>query len=206
MAPMPARDPVETHAGVASEAGHSAMRADIRRLGGMLGDTLVRQAGPDLLDLVERVRRLARQSCEEAGGSRTDELAELLSRVDVPTAVMLARAFSTFFQLANVAEQLHRSRELAARRLQDGGPLHRLVERLHTDDDRERLLSILTRTELRPVFTAHPTEASRQSVLATLRRVADQLTDPAATDRRLAELIDLLWLTDELGPHRPALP
>jgi phosphoenolpyruvate carboxylase len=203
MAPMPARDPVETHAGVVSEAGHSAMRADIRRLGGMLGDTLVRQAGPEILDLVERVRRLARQSAEQAGGSYTDELAELLSRLDVPTAVLLARAFSTFFQLANVAEQLHRSRELAARRLVDGGPLHRLVERLHTDEDRQRLLRILTRTELRPVFTAHPTEASRQSVLATLRRVADQLTDPATTDRRLAELIDLLWLTDELRTGKP---
>jgi phosphoenolpyruvate carboxylase len=200
---MPARDPVETHAGVVSEAGHTAMRADIRRLGGMLGDTVVRQAGADVLDLVERVRRLARQSAQEAGGSHTDELADLLSQLDVPTAVLLARAFSTFFQLANVAEQLHRSRELAARRLDDGGPLHRLVERLHSDDDRERLLRILSRTELRPVFTAHPTEASRQSVLATLRRVADQLTDPAATDRRLAELIDLLWLTDELRTGKP---
>ena len=203
MAPMPARDPVETHAGVVSEAGHSAMRADIRRLGGMLGDTLVRQAGSEVLDLVERVRRLARQSAEEAGGSHTDELAELLSRLDVPTAVLLARSFSTFFQLANVAEQLHRSRELAAQRLDDGGPLRRLVERLHSDEDRERLLHILSRTELRPVFTAHPTEASRQSVLATLRRVADQLTDPEATDRRLAELIDLLWLTDELRTGKP---
>ncbi len=203
MAPMPARDPVETHAGVVSEAGHTAMRADIRRLGGMLGDTLVRQAGPEVLELVERVRRLARQSAAEAGGSHTDELAELLSELDVPTAVLLARSFSTFFQLANVAEQLHRSRELAARRLDDGGPLHRLVERLHSDDDRDRLLHTLAKTELRPVFTAHPTEASRQSVLATLRRVADQLTDPAATDRRLAELIDLLWLTDELRTGKP---
>ena len=67
---MPARDPVETHAGVASEAGHSAMRADIRRLGGMLGDTLVRQAGAEVLDLVERVRRLARQSSENGRPAR----------------------------------------------------------------------------------------------------------------------------------------
>ena len=212
---MPARDPVETHAGVASEAGHSAMRADIRRLGGMLGDTLVRQAGADVLDLVERVRRLARRSSEEAGGSATEELTHLLSRLDLPTAVLLARSFSTFFQLANVAEQAHRSKELANRRLRDGGPLHRLVERLHSDADRELLISTLARTELRPVFTAHPTEASRQSVLATLRHVAELLVaDPlaaaakvdletSAADRRLAELIDLLWLTDELRTAKP---
>jgi phosphoenolpyruvate carboxylase len=206
MAPMPVRDPVETHAGVASEEGHSAMRADIRRLGGMLGDTLVRQAGADVLDLVEQVRRLARRSSEDANGSPaqpTDELAGLLSRLDVPTAVLLARSFSTFFQLANVAEQLHRSRELSARRLRDGGPLRRLLVRLDSGDDRERLIGYLPRTELRPVFTAHPTEASRQSVLATLRRIADLLSDPEATDRRLAELIDVLWLTDELRTGKP---
>jgi phosphoenolpyruvate carboxylase len=212
---QPVRDPVETHAGVVSEAGHSALRADIRRLGGMLGDTLVRQVGADLLDLVERVRRLARRSSEEAGGPYSDELAGVLSTLDMPTAVQLARSFSTFFQLANVAEQAHRSRELAARRALDGGPLHRLVEVLNSDADRELLLTTLTRTELRPVFTAHPTEASRQSVLATLRRVADLLVpDPitaqprieygvAATDRRLAELIDLLWLTDEIRTGKP---
>jgi phosphoenolpyruvate carboxylase len=211
----PVRDPVETHAGVVSEAGHSALRADIRRLGGMLGDTLVRQAGPDLLDLVERVRRLARRSSEDGGGAYADELTEVLSELDVRAAMLLARSFSTFFQLANVAEQAHRSRELTARRSRDGGPLHRLVERLDSDADRELLLRTLRRTELRPVFTAHPTEASRQSVLATLRRVADLLVpDPitpqprhdygdAAADRRLAELIDLLWLTDELRTGKP---
>ena len=181
---MPARDPVETHAGVASEAGHSAMRADIRRLGGMLGDTLVRQAGAEMLDLVERVRRLARQSSENGGGTATEELTQLLSRLELPTAVLLARSFSTFFQLANVAEQAHRSKELAGRRMHDGGPLHRLVERLHSDADRELLISTLSRTELRPVFTAHPTEASRQSVLTTLRHIAELLVaDPSAAPR-----------------------
>ncbi len=212
---MPVRDPVETHAGVVSEAGHSAMRADIRRLGAMLGDTVVRQAGADVLDLVERVRRLARRSSEQGGGAYGDELTGVLSSLDIPTAGLLARSFSTFFQLANVAEQAHRSRELAARRAEDGGPLHRLVERLDSAADRELLERCLARTELRPVFTAHPTEASRQSVLATLRRVADLLVpdpmsaqprpefDEAAAGRRLAELIDLLWLTDELRTGKP---
>ena len=213
---MPARDPVETHAGVASEAGHSAMRADIRRLGGMLGDTLVRQAGAEVLDLVERVRRLARQSSENGGGTATEELAQLLSRLDVPTAVLLARSFSTFFQLANVAEQAHRSKELAG--AADAATAARCTgwsngsTRMPTASS---LVSTLPRTELRPVFTAHPTEASRQSVLATLRRIAELLVaDPlssapkvdletSATDRRLAELIELLWLTDELRTGKP---
>src|SRR3984885_14577512 len=67
MSLMPARDPMETHAGVASEAGHTALRADIRKLGDLLGDTLVRQAGADVLDLVGRVRELSRTSANEAG-------------------------------------------------------------------------------------------------------------------------------------------
>jgi phosphoenolpyruvate carboxylase len=200
MTAMPARDPLETHAGVVSEQGHTALRADIRRLGGLLGDTLVRQAGADVLELVERVRRLSRHSAEAA------ELSDLLSGLDVPTAMLLARSFSTFFQLANVAEQLHRSKELNARRARDGGPLRRLVDRLDSAADRALIQACLARTELRPVFTAHPTEASRQSVLANLRRIADLLTseeDAAVVDRRLAEFIDLLWLTDELRTGKP---
>jgi phosphoenolpyruvate carboxylase len=218
MSAMPVRDPLETHAGVVSEAGHTAMRADIRRLGDLLGDTLVRLESPDLLALVERVRWLSQQA-EQAGevtlssrrhsGSvdpHTAELSELLSAVDVPTAMLLARSFSTFFQLANVAEQLHRATELNARRERDGGPLRQLVERLDLADDRPLIQATLARTELRPVFTAHPTEASRQSVLATLRRIADLLvskSDSTVVEPRLAELIDLLWLTDELRAGKP---
>jgi phosphoenolpyruvate carboxylase len=214
MSDMPTHDPLETHAGVVSEAGHTALRADIRRLGGLLGDTLVRQAGSDVLELVERVRQLSRRSAQESGshdtgtgaGSHTAELAGLLSALDVPTAVLLARAFSTFFQLANVAEQMHRAEELVARRARDGGPLRQLVERVDEGADRALLQACLSRTELRPVFTAHPTEASRQSVLANLRRIADLLSggaDPDVVERRLAELIDLLWLTDELRTGKP---
>ena len=120
--------------------------------------------------------------------------------------MLLARAFSTFFQLANVAEQLHRATELNARRERDGGPLRQLVERLDLAEDRPLIQATLARTELRPVFTAHPTEASRQSVLATLRRIADLLVSKADSDvvePRLAELIDLLWLTDELRAGKP---
>ncbi len=210
MTAMPARDPIETHAGVVSEEGHSALRADIRRLGAMLGDTVARQAGPQTLELVEQVRRLSRDPESSA------ELAELLSGVDIPTAVLLARSFSTFFQVANVAEQFHRARELAARRARDGGALRRLVDRLEAESDLSLLAATLSRTELRPVFTAHPTEASRQSVLATLRRIADLLGGDGngnggngageardVADRRLAELIELLWLTDELRTGKP---
>jgi phosphoenolpyruvate carboxylase len=95
----------------------AALRADIRRLGNLLGDTLTRQEGPELLALVERVRAAVRAS--------DDSVEPLLSGLDVPTAEQLVRAFSTYFHLANVTEQVHRGRELARRRRERGGWLAR---------------------------------------------------------------------------------
>ncbi|MDQ3987727.1 MAG: phosphoenolpyruvate carboxylase, partial [Actinomycetota bacterium] len=189
----PAPDSVATHAGVVSESEHEAMRAAIRRLTMLLGQTLVRHGGEQLLDLVEEVRRLARVASEEGG----PEITGLLTGLDAGTVVQLARTFSCYFQLANVAEQLHRSRELRDRRPGGRGPLRLLMERLGREADRDEVEAVLARAELRPVFTAHPTEASRQSVLAVLRRIADGL-DRELPDEQLGGLVDLLWQTDEI--------
>ena len=105
---------------------HAELRADIRRLGDLLGETLVRQEGPELLELVERVRRLTREDGEAA--------AELLGDTDLETAAKLVRAFSTYFHLANVTEQVHRGRELRARRAAEGGLLARTADRLKDAD------------------------------------------------------------------------
>ncbi|WP_226370070.1 phosphoenolpyruvate carboxylase [Pseudonocardia oceani] len=183
---------VATHAGVTSESGHDALRADIRRLSTMLGRTLVHHGGPELLELVEQVRH----------GSRDGDAQALLSGLDAGTAVALARAFSQYFQLANIAEQRHRAKEIAA--VDGRGPLRRVMERVAQECDRDEVQEVLARAELRPVFTAHPTESSRQSVLAILRRVADGL-DRGATDDALEALVELLWQTDELRPGKPTV-
>jgi phosphoenolpyruvate carboxylase len=177
----------------------SALRADIRRLGDLLGETLVRQEGPELLELVERVRALTRSDGEAA--------AALLGRTDLETATKLVRAFSTYFHLANVTEQVHRGRELSERRAAEGSFLTRTAGMLK-DADPEHLRRTAARLGVRPVFTAHPTEAARRSVLTKLRKIAELLehADPAdrrRTDLRLAENIDLVWQTDELRVARP---
>ncbi|GAA1855095.1 phosphoenolpyruvate carboxylase [Pseudonocardia ailaonensis] len=191
-----APDSLTAHSGVVSESEHSALRADIRRLSTMLGQSLAHQSGQELLDLVEEVRKLARENPDAVTGR--------LAGLDTGTAVVLARAFSQYFQLANVAEQLHRSRELRALRPADRRPLHTVMERLAGDADRETVQDVLARAQLRPVFTAHPTESSRQSVLAILRRVADGL-DHGASDDELGALVDLLWQTDEIRPGKPTV-
>ncbi|MFE5004459.1 phosphoenolpyruvate carboxylase [Streptomyces sp. NPDC056696] len=183
------------------EATSSAeLRADIRRLGDLLGETLVRQEGPELLELVEKVRRLTREDGEAA--------ARLLGETELETAAKLVRAFSTYFHLANVTEQVHRGRELRARRAAEGSLLARTADRLK-DADAEHLRETVRNLNVRPVFTAHPTEAARRSVLNKLRRVAELLETPVIEadrrryDTRLAENIDLVWQTDELRVVRP---
>ncbi|MHA6796945.1 phosphoenolpyruvate carboxylase [Pseudonocardia bannensis] len=198
----PATDSVAAHAGVVSESEHEALRADIRRLSTMLGRTVSHQGGAELLELVEEVRRLSRAAVDGDDDAHA-EITRLLSGLDAGTAVTLARAFSQYFQLANIAEQVHRSRELRTLR-PPGDRLRTLMQRLAAEADRDEVQAVLARTELRPVFTAHPTESSRQSVLATLRRVADAL-DRGASDDELAALIDLLWQTDEIRPGKPTV-
>nr|MCW2727903.1 phosphoenolpyruvate carboxylase [Aeromicrobium sp.] len=194
--------------GLSSDTEHAALRASVRQLTTLLGEALTRHEGADLLELVEQVRRLARQPEDE-------ELRRALDGVDPRTAVVLARAFTAYFQLVNTTEQLHRWQELTA----DGeGPLAATIGRIAgaLDDGsltRELLDEVLGRLEYRPVFTAHPTEASRRSVLRLLRKIAETVRateDPRrpasqvpADERRLAELVDLLWQTDELRIVRP---
>ena len=187
-------------------ADQAALRRDIRELGVLLGRTLVRQEGRALLELVERVRLLIRED--------RDATAAALAELEPATARRLVRAFGTYFHLANVAEQVHRGRELAAERRREGPWLAQAVERIAGGDvPREQLVDDVRRLALRPVFTAHPTEAARRTVLRKLREVADLLDErervrgDAAAERRVAarleELIDLLWQTDELRIARP---
>lgn len=181
-------------------AANAELRADIRRLGDLLGETLVRQEGQELLDLVERVRALTRTDGEAA--------AELLGDTDLETAAQLVRAFSTYFHLANVTEQVHRAHEMRDRRAVEGGLLARTADRLK-DADPEHLRETVKNLNVRPVFTAHPTEAAQRSVLNKLRRIAELLDTPVIEadrrrhDLRLAENIDLIWQTDELRVVRP---
>ncbi|MEU9653870.1 phosphoenolpyruvate carboxylase, partial [Streptomyces sp. NPDC048110] len=179
---------------------HAALQADIQHLADLLDETLVRQEGPELLDLVDTVRRSAREN--------GDGHAKLLRGIDARTAALLVRAFSTYFHLANVTEQVHRGRELRSVRERAGAALARVVQAAAREAP-DALIRAVEHLNVRPVFTAHPTEAARRSVLTKLRCIAGLLQTPVAEadhrrhDARLAESIDLLWQTDELRVVRP---
>jgi len=177
------------------------LRSDVRVLGELLGQSLVRQEGAELLTLVETVRKAVR----EGGGE------DILANLSVEDSVQLVRAFSTYFYLANVAEQVHRARVLEEEREVSGSWISRAVDRIieaqknHGDFTQADLQEWMNEFSVRPVFTAHPTEAARRSVLSKLGTIADLLDDrkDATRERRLAEAVDLLWQTDELRLGRP---
>ena len=177
------------------------LRSDVRVLGELLGQSLVRQEGAELLTLVETVRKAVR----EGGGE------DILANLSVEDSVQLVRAFSTYFYLANVAEQVHRARVLEEERELSGSWISRAVDRIieaqknHGEFTQADLQEWMNEFSVRPVFTAHPTEAARRSVLSKLGTIADLLDDrkDATRERRLAEAVDLLWQTDELRLGRP---
>ena len=185
-------------------ADDAGLRSDVRRLADLLGQTLVRQEGPELLELVEAVRKSVREGSSE----------EVLANITDEESVQLARAFSTYFNLANVAEQIHRARVLSHSRATGGSWLVRAVDRIEEallqqspghQFNKEDVSRWIGEMSVRPVFTAHPTEAARRSVLKKLGAIADLLNNPdnASQQDRLAENIDLLWQTDELRLGQP---
>jgi phosphoenolpyruvate carboxylase len=172
-----------------------ALRRDIRRVTSILGETLARIEGPELLELVEHVRAHAKQD-------RLDELPDF----DLATVTRLVRAFTAYFHLANITEQVHRGRALTAMSEQEGGWIEQAVWRIaEAGVAPDEVAEILRHVGLRPVFTAHPTEVARRSTLDKLRRVAALLEEPDSPrrTRRLEEAIELLWLTDEIRVEPP---
>ncbi|NNE74566.1 MAG: phosphoenolpyruvate carboxylase, partial [Acidimicrobiales bacterium] len=190
----------------------AALRSDIRRLGNQLGDALVRQHGRELLERVEQVRSIARGLRREADTSAG--LADFLTDIDVHDAIHLVRAFTVYFHLANTVEQVHRIEEHNADAAAANNHFAETVAKLQAIgiSDSEIVAAART-TDLRPVFTAHPTEASRRSILDKLAEIAvlverrnDTSCGPAdqrRIDRRVDELIDAIWQTDELRREQP---
>jgi len=190
-----------------------ALNRDIKMLVGLLGETLLRHEGEELLELVERVRALSKATRDESSAATAEHLDELLSSVDLNTATLLVRAFSAYFHLANIAEQVHRADE-RTQLAEEEGPLARAIEEIAAAGlPPAEVASLIDRLELRLVLTAHPTEAVRQSLLAKRRRIAElleQRSNPRATEddrrrdeRELAEVVDLIWQTDELRRKKP---
>ena len=186
---------------MSSSTENTSLRNDVRKLADLLGQTLARQEGDELLSLVEAVRLSVREGKQD----------EVLGKLTDAQTVSLVRAFSNYFNLANVAEQIDRTKVLAEQRKTIGSWISRTIDRIlkvqeaTNDFDKKELQEWLDNFSVRPVFTAHPTEAARRSVLSKMTTIAQLLEQPDSSTKseRLAETIDLLWQTDELRLGRP---
>ena len=181
---------------------------EVKLLGALLGQVIAEQGGPELLDLVERTRRRS-IAFRETGDEATEQaLAAELDSLEVEEAEALARAFSLYFQLVNLAEERDTVRSLMRDQRESGSPAEGtpaeavdwLFERGWSADG---VAALLDRMRVTPVLTAHPTEARRRTMLTALRRcyrLLEQLDDPrlgptddAEIRRRLREEISILW-------------
>ena len=184
-----------------SGVDNTDLRNDVRKLADLLGQTLARQEGDELLELVESVRLSVREGTQD----------QILNKITDSQTIALVRAFSNFFNLANVAEQVNRSKILAAEHKSGGTWLGRAIENIlkaknsNQEFSTAELQEWIENFSVRPVFTAHPTEAARRSVLSKMTTISQLLQEPnsAINNERLAEVIDLLWQTDELRLGRP---
>ncbi len=177
------------------QSAEAPLRRDIRLVTSMLGETLSRTHGQPLLDLVEQVRKAAK-------GAELTTLPDL----DLETATTLARAFTAYFHLANVTEQVHRGRALRSARDEHGGPLAGALGRIRdAGTSAEDLADTLAHVAVRSVFTAHPTEVARRTTLDKLRSVAALLEKPDAPRRQrdLEAAVELLWQTDQIRVEPP---
>ncbi len=190
------------------------LRADVRRVGDLLGETLRRLEGQELYDHIEQVR-LQGKVVEEAEDdderhAAIEQIRRLLQGLDAESVGKLVRAFGVYFNLANVAEQVARVRGIEARPDQEDW-LTRTISEIVAEQGTEGLAAGIDRLDVRAIFTAHPTEVSRRTLLTKLRRIADILAasaEPgtrrhAAQDKDLAQLIDLIWQTDAVRRTRP---
>ncbi len=200
------------------EDAQAPLRRDVSDLGHILGATLETQEGKDLFDLEEQIRALAkRRRKRNRRGPSALEMQTILERLDETTAEKVARAFTHYFQLVNLAEQHHRTRRRREyARANDPQPgsfaleMKRLVEMKVSRADLEKLLQ---RASINLVFTAHPSEAQRKTILDKHRRLAHLLArrerselvpeDVEEIDRALREEVTILWQTDEIRRQKP---
>ncbi len=201
----------------ANGGGDGALRDEIRGLGELLGATLREQGGQELFDTVERVRGLAKAA--RAGDERASEtLQSLLSQLPPEQVIPVARAFSQFLNLANVAEQHYRvqhSQEWAY--APEGkllfGSLAEALPRLCSEIDPEQVYEAVCGLDINLVLTAHPTEVQRRTMLQKYNRVAtllerrDRYGAGAAEAEEIREAlkreITAAWHTDEIRRRRP---
>lgn len=193
------------------------LRKDVRFLTTLLGDVIREQEGKRLFDIIEEIRKTSKAIRLRHDPKLVKKLEKLIDSLSLDDAYKVARAFTIFFQLVNIAEEMQRVRRIRdydrdPSRMQDMSLrklLHDLKKRgMSGKDVRDQL----SRLEVEPVLTAHPTEAKRRTVLDHLLRIDTALTEINRSERTLLEhelliedikrSLEVLWQTSEVRQRK----
>jgi phosphoenolpyruvate carboxylase len=210
-------------------AKDNPLRRDVRSLGAILGQVLVEQSGQEVFESVEVLRKLliehretVRRSPEPSSSAELMlQAQEIVSRMDLPRAYQVTKAFATYFELTNLAETNHRRRRRRAGKLdREHPPLPgsfrgTLLRMKDAGISADAAVAAFNRIAITPVFTAHPTEVARQTVLLKRRRIAKELErldrlpltaeDAEDCENNIRAEVTSLWQTDEVRMAKPTV-
>ena len=186
---------------------HENLRDDVRMLGESLGQTIESHLGEAFLQKIERIRQLAKAGRDSGEGEQNALLGEL-GALNEDEVLPVARAFSQFLNLANIAEEYDRVRH--AREVcnidstESFAPLLKQLQSQGHNDD--KILQTLTEMNVELVLTAHPTEANRRTLIQKYNAITDclrKLEHGEPVQQRLNELVSQIWHTNEIRTQRP---
>ncbi len=192
------------------KASNSALSQDIHTLGNWLGVIIQEQNGLEAYDLVEEIRAMSKAR-RNGDAAAAFQLAERLENLPLDSKQVLIKAFSNYFQLINIAEDLQRIRVIRQREARGSlkESILNAISALHDNGKTAaELRSLLENTRLRLVLTAHPSEAKRQEILIKLRRIAQMMEkrdrqnllprELRKLESALAEKVEEMWQTRQV--------
>ena len=203
------------------EEGRSDLSRDIHLLGDILGNVLIEQGGRELFDAEELIRNLAKELRADYSPEVSDKLIRATASLDPETSVRVLRAFSIYFQLVNIAEdhqiiRVNRQRERASRATPRSESIAEAIASLKESGvGPNDLREFLGGMSLELVFTAHPTEAKRRTILEKLSGISSllfEMENPVLTPAERGNLsenihrqVTVLWQTDEIRSTQPSV-
>ena len=204
---------------VAFPSSDEPLKRDVSMLGDLVGGVLREQGGDELFECVEIARHAAIRRREGVTGA-ADRLESALQGLDLGKAAEVVRAFSTYFQVVNLAERVHRIRRGRIHMQDEATPQEgSLADTVRTLDrlgiERTRIVALFAAARVEPVFTAHPTESTRRAILEKQERIARELIGLLVQNRtpheertalaRIREEVTAAWQTEEHPTSRPSV-
>jgi len=205
---------------IAQIDNNALLRNDVKMLGNILGEILVHHGGLELFNKVETIREMTKSIRKEYNEDIYNKLKEEISQLKPPTRQQVIRAFSIYFHLVNMAEQNHRIRRMRQYQLQDESSQPYSLENAVCKVEEYNLSNdviqeVLNQLSIELIITAHPTEATKRTVLEIQKRISSILQkfdNPMVTpkERKILEEslfneVTALWQSDELRHRKPSV-